>query len=122
MAPSRQAIKVETPSALATDLYELTMAAAYFANDMRGEATFELFVRSLPPCRSFLVAAGLAPVLDFLAAARFEDEAIVIKPAYFHQINNYFLPYFSSNISWHTSTHLYMVIHSQYSTFERGDM
>ncbi len=76
MAPSRQAIKAETPSALATDLYELTMAAAYFANEMRGEATFELFVRSLPSCRSFLVTAGLAPVLDFLAAARFDDEAI----------------------------------------------
>jgi hypothetical protein len=31
-------------SALLTDLYELTMAAAYFENDFRTPASFELFV------------------------------------------------------------------------------
>ncbi len=43
---------------LATDLYELTMAAGYFASDRRARATFELFVRDLPARRSYLVAAG----------------------------------------------------------------
>jgi len=46
-------------SALLTDLYELTMAAAYFENGFRATASFELFVRSLPPQRAYLLAAGL---------------------------------------------------------------
>jgi len=46
-------------AALFTDLYELTMAAAFFREDVRGTATFSLFVRRLPPQRGFLVAAGL---------------------------------------------------------------
>jgi nicotinic acid phosphoribosyltransferase len=41
-------------SALLTDLYELTMAAAYFENGFRATASFELFVRSLPPQRGYL--------------------------------------------------------------------
>jgi nicotinate phosphoribosyltransferase len=58
-------------SALLTDLYELTMAAAYFENNFRATATFELFVRSLPPERSFLLAAGLEQALDYLENIRF---------------------------------------------------
>ena len=42
-------------SALLTDLYELTMAAAYFENGFRDTASFELFVRSLPPQRGYLL-------------------------------------------------------------------
>ncbi len=49
-----------------TDLYELTMAAGYVAADHTDDATFDLFVRSLPDRRHFLVAAGLASVLDHL--------------------------------------------------------
>ena len=60
--------------ALLTDLYELTMAAAYDAAGMEGAATFELFVRELPKNRSFLVACGLAEALDALEALRFTDE------------------------------------------------
>lgn len=51
---------------LFTDLYELTMAAGYVSADHTDEATFDLFVRSLPDRRHFLVAAGLASVLDHL--------------------------------------------------------
>jgi nicotinate phosphoribosyltransferase len=54
---------VTVPPALVTDLYELTMAAAYGAGLGEREATFELFVRSLPPQRRFLVAAGLDDAL-----------------------------------------------------------
>jgi nicotinate phosphoribosyltransferase len=61
---------------LYTDLYELTMAAAYFANDRREEATFELFVRELPPARKFLVTAGLEQALAFLARVGFTDDDI----------------------------------------------
>jgi nicotinate phosphoribosyltransferase len=63
-------------AALATDLYELTMAAAYFENKVEGEATFELFVRNYPKNRSYLVAAGLQQAVDYLLHLRFEDKHI----------------------------------------------
>ena len=53
-------------SVLLTDLYELTMLQAYFEQRMNGTAVFEFFVRKLPPQRNFLMAAGLAQVLDYL--------------------------------------------------------
>ena len=43
-------------AALFTDLYELTMAAAFFREGVSGSATFSLYVRRLPPERGFLVA------------------------------------------------------------------
>jgi len=50
---------------LHTDLYQLTMAAGFFDSGKTGEtATFELFVRRLPDRRDFIVAAGLAQVVD----------------------------------------------------------
>jgi nicotinate phosphoribosyltransferase len=63
-------------AALFTDLYELTMAASYFRERMRDEATFSLFVRKLPRHRSFLVAAGLEDVLEFLRQFQFSEAAI----------------------------------------------
>ncbi len=64
-------------SALLTDLYELTMAAGFVAaGKHRDTATFELFARRLPPNRNFLVAAGLAQALDYLATLRFTSEEI----------------------------------------------
>ena len=62
--------------ALATDLYELTMMAGYFVNEVHGRSTFELYVRSLPARRAYLVAAGLAQALDYLEALAFTDEQI----------------------------------------------
>ena len=50
------------PSALLTDLYQLTMAACYFDQDMHDEATFSLFIRKYPAQRSYFVAAGLSEV------------------------------------------------------------
>src|SRR5713101_1596905 len=63
-------------SALLTDLYELTMAAAYFENGFRATASFEVFVCSLPPQRGYLLAAGLEQALDFLEEVRFQPEDI----------------------------------------------
>lgn len=54
------------PGGLATDMYELNMAASYLRHSMSGPATFSLFVRSLPTDRGFLVAAGLQDCLEFL--------------------------------------------------------
>lgn len=63
-------------SALMTDLYELTMAQAYFALGMRETAVFELFVRRLPRQRRFLLAAGLEQALDYLEHLRFRPEDV----------------------------------------------
>jgi nicotinate phosphoribosyltransferase len=51
---------------LLVDLYQLTMLQAYFDAGMQEPATFEFFVRRLPPTRNFLIAAGLEPVLQYL--------------------------------------------------------
>ena len=61
---------------LFTDLYELTMAQAYFSQGMHAPATFGLTVRSYPPNRGYLVSAGLDDVLDYLSRLQFDDEAI----------------------------------------------
>jgi nicotinate phosphoribosyltransferase len=64
-------------SALATDLYQLTMMAGYLARGQESAtATFELFVRRLPAHRAFLVVAGVAPFLDFLEKLRFDEQDI----------------------------------------------
>ncbi len=63
-------------SALLTDLYELTMAAAYFENQVHDTASFELFVRALPENRCYLLLAGLEQILDYLENLRFTPEQI----------------------------------------------
>ncbi len=62
--------------ALLVDLYELTMAAAYFEHRIDCRASFELFIRQLPARRAYLVAAGLDSALDFLEKLHFTDEDI----------------------------------------------
>jgi nicotinate phosphoribosyltransferase len=64
-------------SALNTDLYQLTMGAGYFAAGKAKEvATFELSVRRLPPCRNFLLAAGLQQAVEYLLELAFRREEI----------------------------------------------
>src|ERR1019366_2694238 len=63
-------------SGLLTDLYELTMAAGYLQTRFDGRATFELFVRHLPPRRNYRVASGLEQALEFLENVRFTSEEI----------------------------------------------
>jgi len=63
--------------ALLTDLYQLTMAAGYWSAGKAGEvATFELFVRRLPPNRNYLIAAGLEQAIEYLLGLRFEEAEI----------------------------------------------
>jgi nicotinate phosphoribosyltransferase len=62
--------------ALNVDLYELTMAAAYFEAGFDARPTFELFVRELPPRRSYLIAAGLAQALEYLSDLKFTGPQI----------------------------------------------
>jgi nicotinate phosphoribosyltransferase len=87
--------ETEHNNALLTDLYELTMAAAYFENKLVANATFELFVRSLPPERGFLLAAGLEQALDYLENLRFheDDIAYLRQQTVFHHISAEFFEY-----------------------------
>ena len=79
-------------SGLLTDLYELTMAAGYLQTGFEARATFELFVRNLPPQRNYLVAAGLEQALEFLEHVNFNDEEIAYLRS--HHVFQYIGPEF----------------------------
>jgi nicotinate phosphoribosyltransferase len=77
--------RVMTPGgALSTDFYELTMMAGYYTAGITSPATFELYVRDLPPHRSFLIAAGLEQALAYLESLRFDAADI----AHFRSLPN----------------------------------
>ena len=81
---------------LATDYYELTMAAVYFKSkqtDRRG--IFELFVRRLPRNRSYMVVAGLEQALRYLQDLQFtENEILFLKSnESFNNVSNDFFDY-----------------------------
>jgi nicotinate phosphoribosyltransferase len=60
-----------------TDLYELTMMVGYLASGMADRtASFELFVRKLPPNRAYLVFAGLEQAVGDLIRMAFSAEQI----------------------------------------------
>ena len=84
-------------SGLLTDLYELTMAAGYVQSRFHARATFELFVRTLPRRRNYLVAAGLEQALDFLENVRFSSEDISYLRGlpFFRHVQSEFFDYLS---------------------------
>lgn len=69
-------MKSNPVSALLADLYELTMAAAYFNEKMFAPATFSLFVRNQPQDWGYFINAGLDDVLNYLEHFRFDDQDI----------------------------------------------
>lgn len=58
-------------SPLLTDLYQLNMMQAYLRTGLTATASFEMFVRRLPPGRSFMMAAGLEQAVAWLEGLRF---------------------------------------------------
>ncbi|MEM2355593.1 MAG: nicotinate phosphoribosyltransferase [Candidatus Bathyarchaeia archaeon] len=66
----------EHDMSMLTDLYELTMCASYFEHRKFEPATFDLFIRRLPPNRSYFLFAGLEQVLLFLEKMRFTEQHI----------------------------------------------
>jgi hypothetical protein len=62
--------------ALLTDLYQLTMAQAYFNDDKTERATFSLFIRSYPLNRGFFISAGLHDVVKFLENFALDEPAL----------------------------------------------
>ncbi len=63
-------------NSLLTDLYELTMAASYYQYKPDTMATFDLFIRKMPPQRSYFIAAGLESALRYLERVRFDKEEL----------------------------------------------
>jgi nicotinate phosphoribosyltransferase len=63
-------------SPLLTDLYQINMIQAYLDHGDTDVAVFEMFVRSLPARREFLLAAGLEQALDYLEDLRFSTDEI----------------------------------------------
>lgn len=62
---------------LLTDLYQLTMAAGYFAAGKKDDvATFEFTIRRLPRNRDFVLLAGLHRAVEYLLNLGFEKEEI----------------------------------------------
>jgi nicotinate phosphoribosyltransferase len=74
-----------------TDLYELTMCASYFDNRKFEPATFDLFIRRLPPNRSYFLFAGLEQALLFLKRVKFKEEhlAFLKKQGFKEEFLNY---------------------------------
>ncbi len=78
---------------IATDLYQLTMAAGYHAHHRTEKASFELFARRLPPNRSYLVIAGLEQAVEYLRNLRFSEEEIAFLqslPVFAHVPRDFF--------------------------------
>ena len=59
-----------------TDLYQLTMGAAYFENGKNDMASFELFIRKLPKDWGFFIANGIEDAIDYATNMKFESEDI----------------------------------------------
>ena len=62
--------------ALFTDMYQLTMAQAYWESGTTAWATFSLFFRSYPPDRAYFVLAGVQEVLEYLESFHFSDSDV----------------------------------------------
>ncbi len=62
--------------ALLTDFYQLAMLRAYWERGMEETAVFEFYVRQLPKPRNFLIAAGLAQLVDYLETLRVDAPAL----------------------------------------------
>jgi len=74
------------------------MAAGYLQTRFDACATFELFVRHLPPHRNYLVAAGLEQALEFLENVHFTSKEIdyLRRHPVFRNIRDEFFDYLST--------------------------
>lgn len=59
-----------------TDLYQLTMNAAYFDNNKDDVATFDLFIRKLPEGWHHFIANGIEDAIDYAISIKFEEDDI----------------------------------------------
>lgn len=86
--------------ALALDHYQLTMAGAYYTQNLTDlKATFNLFIRKMPQNRNFLIAAGLEQCLHYLENIHFIDDHIqwLRKKPEFEHVNPLFFDEYLPN-------------------------
>lgn len=82
---------------LLTDLYMLTMDAAYLDNDKADDiTTFEMFIRSLPRHWGYFIAAGIDEALEHICNMEYTEEDIeylrgtgLFKPEYLEFLAEY---------------------------------
>ncbi|MEB3269777.1 MAG: nicotinate phosphoribosyltransferase [Leptolyngbya sp.] len=75
--PTPPLLSVPEDYSLLTDLFQLTMSACYVGEGLdQRRASFELFTRRLPQNFGYLIAAGLAQGLEFLANFRITADHI----------------------------------------------
>lgn len=85
--------------ALATDLYQITMAAAYYSSPYHKErktvGIFEMFVRELPKNRPYIIVAGLEQVIQYVLNLCYGDEQIAYLQSLeiFKDVNKEFFDY-----------------------------
>ena len=97
----------ELSTGLLTDLYQLTMAQAYFSSGMtEDEACFHLFFRENPFDGGYAVACGLQQAIDHLESLRFTDEDIAYLSGLSGSDNG---PLFTSNfLRWLSRVRLHL--------------
>jgi nicotinate phosphoribosyltransferase len=78
------------------------MCASYFDNKRNELATFDLFIRKLPPNRSYFVFAGLEQVLLFLKNIKFNQEQVryLRKHGFKEDFLNYLMSFKFSGEVW----------------------
>lgn len=77
---------------LQSEFYQSALAAVYHGDGLWGDATFDLYARTLPPGHGYLVAAGLDPVLSWLQSWTFSesDVAFLRESPYFARVDGSF--------------------------------
>jgi nicotinate phosphoribosyltransferase len=69
--PNDPGLLTPAETSLLTDRYEITMAASYHSLGRNERAVFELFIRTLPPHRDWLLVSGLGPTLRLISEMRY---------------------------------------------------
>ena len=94
---------------LSTDFYELTMGAAYYQYNLDNNikekddiAVFDLFIRTYPKNRNYLIFAGLEQVIHYLQNARFTEKTIEFlrKKEVFNKIDSSFFDDYLPNFKF----------------------
>lgn len=63
-------------SGLVGEFYQLVLAATYHGDGLWGEATFDVYARSMPEGYGYLVAAGLEPALQQIESLAFSPAEV----------------------------------------------
>jgi len=75
-----------------TEFYQLVQAVIYHADGLWGEATFDLFLKELPPEHGYAILAGLEPAIDGIlkmSISQAEIDWLKAHPA-FQKTSDYF--------------------------------